>query len=102
MGAGKTTMMAEASDLLTVSGIAHVALDLDALGVDHLPGDAWKDLTYRSLALLWNNYAAAGATRLLLAEAIENAAELDQIRAAVSPSELIVCRLTAPLATMQQ
>jgi hypothetical protein len=102
MGSGKTTVMAEASDLLTASGVVHVAIDLDALGVGHLPDDGWNDLTYRNLASVWENYAAAGATRLLIAEAVESREELHQIQRAISGSEVVVCRLKAKLATMQQ
>ena len=102
MGSGKTTVMAEASDLLASVGIPHVAIDLDALGVGHLPDDGWNDLTYRNLASVWNNCAAAGATRLLIAEAVENRAELEQIREAIRHSDIVVCRLRATLATMQQ
>jgi adenylate kinase len=36
MGAGKTTVLGEASDLLAAHGITHAAIDLDALGVSHL------------------------------------------------------------------
>ena len=41
-------------------------------------------------------------TRLLIAEAVENRAELDLIRNAIPDSEILVCRLKARLATMQQ
>jgi predicted kinase len=102
MGSGKTTVMAETSDLLTAAGIPHVAIDLDALGVGHLPDDGWNDLTYRNLASVWKNCAAAGATRLLMAEAVESRAELDQIREAIRHSDIVICRLKATLATMQQ
>jgi hypothetical protein len=102
MGSGKTTVMAEASDLLTASGIVHAAIDLDALGVGHVADDTWRNLTYRNLASLWDNYRVAGITRLLIAEAVESRAELDLIRSAVPGSEILVCRLKARLATMQQ
>jgi gluconate kinase len=102
MGSGKTTVMAEASDLLTASDIAHAAIDLDALGVGHLRNDAWNDLTYQNLASLWANYSAAGVTKLLIAEAVENRAELDLIRKAIPGSQIIVCRLKVRLETMQQ
>jgi predicted ATP-binding protein involved in virulence len=32
MGAGKTTVLGEASDILALRGIVHAAIDLDALG----------------------------------------------------------------------
>ena len=102
MGSGKTTVMAEASDLLTASRVAHAAIDLDALGVGYLPDDTWNDLTYRNLASLCANHRVAGVTRLLIAEAVENRAELDLIRNAIPDSEILVCRLKARLATMQQ
>jgi len=101
MGSGKTTMLGEASDLLTARGMAHAAVDLDTLGMGHLVEDAWADLPYRNLASVWQNYAAAGATRLLISEAIEHVSELDRIRQAIPGGQIIVCRLRASLATMQ-
>jgi hypothetical protein len=102
MGAGKTTVMAEASDLLAAAGVIHAAIDLDALGISHVPEGAWPDLAYGNLASVWQNYARAGATRLLLAEAVESDEELDRIRSAIPNSEIVVCRLRARLETMQQ
>ena len=102
MGSGKTTVMAEASDLLSAAGIVHAAIDLDALGVGYLPKNTWSDLTYRSLASVWVNYLAVGISRLLIAEAVENHGEFDLIRNAIPGAEILVCRLKARLATMQQ
>ena len=101
MGSGKTTMLGEASDLLTARGMAHAAVDLDTLGMGHLPKAAWADLPYRNLASVWQNYAASDATRLLIAEAIEHVSELHRFREAIPGAQIIVCRLTASLATMQ-
>jgi len=101
MGSGKTTLMAEASDLLAAAGVNHAAIDLDGLGIGHVPEGAWPDLAYRNLASVWENFARAGATRLLLAEAVETEEELDRIRAAIPDSEVIVCRLRAKPETMQ-
>ena len=102
MGAGKTTVMAEASDLLTASDIVHAAIDLDALGIRHAPEARGHHIEYRNLAAVWRNYADAGIRRLLIAEAIEGRAELELLREAIPGSELRVCRLTASLETMQQ
>ena len=101
MGSGKTTMLGEASDLLTARGMAHAAVDVDTLGMGHLAETAWADLSYRNLASVWRNYAASGATRLLIAEAIEHVSELHRFREAIPGAQIIVCRLTASLATMQ-
>jgi hypothetical protein len=100
MGAGKTTVMAEASDLLTEWGIVHAAIDLDTLGTAHLTGG--DEVEYRNLHCVWNNYAAAGAKRLLLAAAVESRRELDRLVNAVGGGDVLVCRLTATLETMQQ
>jgi thymidine kinase len=69
MGSGKSTVLAEASDLLAARGVVH---------------------------------AAAGVTRLLLAEAVESRAELDRIQKAIPGSTVVVCRLRAKLETMRQ
>src|SRR5690349_23304571 len=39
MGAGKTTVLGEASDLLAASGIEHAAIDLDTLSIGLFAGD---------------------------------------------------------------
>ena len=95
MGAGKTTILAEASDLLTGAGIVHAAIDLDTLGMGHVPEEGWSDLPYRNLACVWHNYAAAGASRLMVAEALESGRDIDRIQQAVPGAEIIVCRLSA-------
>ena len=100
MGSGKTTTLGEASDLLTARGMAHAAVDLDTLGMGQLSEAAWEDLTYQNLASVWPNHAAAGATRLLIADAIEHVSGLHRIREAIPDAQIIVCRLKASLATI--
>ena len=102
MGSGKTTVLSEASDLLTARNIPHASIDVDALGTAHLPPTLQNNhLMYQNLQSVWENYAHAGVTRLLLARAIEDRAELEQCRNAVSGAEIVICRLTASLKTMQ-
>lgn len=77
MGAGKTTVLGEASDILALRHITHAAIDLDALGLARLPSLASNDsVTYRNLQSVCKNYASHGVQRLLLARAIEDRAEL--------------------------
>jgi thymidylate kinase len=102
MGAGKTTVLGEASDVLSARGVVHAVIDLDDLAVAGLADDLCTELTYANLAAVWANFARAGVTRLLLAEAIESADELSRIRAAIPDSTVVVCRLTAAVATMQR
>jgi predicted kinase len=101
MGAGKTTVMAEASDILSERGIVHAAIDLDALAIGHPAATAPYEMAYLNLEAVWRNFAAAGVSALLAAGAIESRVELDRLRVIVGDGALAVCRLRAPLAVMQ-
>ncbi len=103
MGAGKTTVLAEASDILALRHIEHAAIDLDALGLAHLPsGLATDGVMYSNLKSVCKNYALLGVRRLLLARAMEGRAELEHCRSVVSAINTVVCRLTASIEAMQQ
>lgn len=103
MGAGKTTILGEASDILALRRMIHAAIDLDALGLAYLPSGASNDgVMYRNLRSVCENYYSLGVRRLLLARAIENRAELDVCRDAASAANTVVCRLTASIETMEQ
>lgn len=103
MGAGKTTMIGELSDLLAASGVAHAAIDIDALGSAHDPRAAidLAAIAYRNLAAVVRNYADEGVTSFVMAGAIENAPELARLRDAIGEGELVVCRLRAPVDLME-
>jgi hypothetical protein len=103
MGAGKTSVLGEASDILARLGIAHAAIDLDALGLAHIPSLGGHDgVTYRNLKSVCENYNSLGVKRLLLARAIEHRSELELCRAAVAATDTLVCRLTASIEAMEQ
>jgi hypothetical protein len=103
MGAGKTSALGEASDILALKGITHAAIDLDSLGLALLPSAASSDgAMYRNLQSVCENYSSLGVRRLLLARAIENRAELELCRGIVSASNTVVCRLTASIEVMEQ
>jgi hypothetical protein len=101
MGAGKTTVLGEISDLLTERDVPHAAIELDWLDHARVPHGAGDDLLYRNLAAVWRNYTAAGITRAVLAGAIETPDERRRLQAAVSGAELVICRLRARLDTMR-
>lgn len=101
MGSGKTTILGEASDLLAAAGVFHAAVDMDFLGLCHLPNGAPRDLATRNLAAVWKNYADLGVTRLLLAEALEGGEQREEIADAIPGAAILVCRLRARLGTMQ-
>jgi adenylylsulfate kinase len=103
MGARKTSVLGEASDILALQNIAHAALDLDAFGLAHLPSGAINDaVMYRNLRCVCKNYAALGIRRFLVARAVEDRVALECCRKAVSAKHTIVCRLTANIGTMRQ
>jgi len=103
MGAGKTCVLGEASDILALRKIVHAAIDLDAFGLAHLPSGVSNDVVmYRNLQDVCKNYAALGVRRFLVARAIENRATLECCRSAVSARSMLVCRLTAKIGTMRQ
>jgi adenylylsulfate kinase-like enzyme len=103
MGAGKTTVLAEVSDILKLRQIPHAAIDVDALGLAHLPPATSSDqVMYNNLRSVCKNYAALGVQRFLLARAMEDRAELELCREVTSATKTIVCRLTATIETMQE
>jgi len=102
MGAGKTTVLGEASDVLALRHIVHAAIDLDAIGLAHLPSAADSDaVMYRNLQCICKNYTSLGVRRFLLARAMEDRAELELCRGVVSAKNTVVCRLTASIEVMR-
>jgi adenylylsulfate kinase len=103
MGAGKTTVLGEASDLLAEAKIPHAAIDLDFLTLGYFASEAdGSGLLRRNLAAVWKNYAALGIKRLLLAEAIDTSAKKSEIQRAIPECALVICRLRARLETMRR
>jgi hypothetical protein len=103
MGAGKTTVLGEASDILALRHIAHAAIDVDALGLAYLPSTASNDgVMYSNLRSACKNYAALGVQRFMLARAMEDRAQLDLCRDMIRTTDTVVCRLTASIEAMQQ
>jgi hypothetical protein len=103
MGAGKTRVLGEASDILAQQNTPHAAIDLDAFGLAHLPSGECSDaVMYRNLQSVCKNYSSVGVRRFLVARAIEDHAALECCRAAVSARSTVVCRLTAKIGTMRQ
>jgi len=100
MGAGKTTMLGEASDVLTARGIVHAAIDADGLSNGNLPdADALQDQNLRAIVA---NYVAADVSHFLLAEALDSPAKRAARGEAFGDAHLVVCRLIAPVEEMQR
>lgn len=96
-GVGKSTVAAEVNDVLSALKVPNAAVDLDALIWQWPSTSKWNDdLMFENLAALWPNYAAHGATHLVLARVLESRNELTRYTAAVPGAEIAVCRLVAP------
>ena len=105
MGAGKTTVMGEISDLLMEADLPHATLDFDCLSQvhPHASDDPHGSrLAFRNLASVWPNYRDAGVERLVIARVVETRAELACYRDAIPGAEIVLCRLTAPVRTMHE
>jgi|SRR5712664_2030344 len=103
MGAGKTAVLGEASDILAQRQIVHAAIDLDSLALAHLPSAAPSDgVMYDNLRSICRNYAALGVQRFLVARAIEDSAQLKFCRDIIPAAGSVVCRLTASIEAMKR
>jgi hypothetical protein len=103
MGAGKTAVLGEASDILAQRQIVHAAIDLDALGLAHLPFATRSDgVMYGNLRSIGSKYAALGVQRFLVARAIEDRAQLELCRDNIPAANTAVCRLTASIEAMKR
>jgi ribose 1,5-bisphosphokinase PhnN len=105
VGAGKTTVGAEVSDLLAEIGVAHAVIDVDCLRTCHpAPRDDpfHTALGLRNLAAVWANYRAAGAERLVLVDVVEERAYLAGYRGAIPGADITVVRLTATLESLHR
>jgi len=97
VGSGKTTLAYEIGDLLADCQIGHAVVDLDALTAQWPSSSRWNsDLMFENLTLLWPNYRAHGASRLVLAHVLEDATDLERYRQAVPGAEITTVRVVAP------
>jgi len=101
MGSGKTTVLGEASDLLSSRDVAHAAIDLDAISTAGVARHVSTTVTFGSLAVIYSNVLGAGLDRLLIAEAVDSVATLERLRLAMPEARIVVCRLIASIPTMQ-
>jgi predicted kinase len=104
IGVGKTAVLHEADALLIEIGAGHGTVELEEIA------RCWTDamersrasLVYQNLAALWSNFAAVGASRLLLAGLLEQHSELRLVSEAVPGAAVTVVRLHAPLSVLEQ
>jgi hypothetical protein len=94
----------EADTLLVEAGASHATVELEEIA-RCWPGamkSSRSGLVYGNLAALWSNFAAIGASRLLLAGLIEQRSELRLVSKAVPGAALTLVRLHAPLPVLEK
>jgi chloramphenicol 3-O-phosphotransferase len=104
VGVGKTAVLHEADSLLLETGSRHATIELEEVArCWPMEADSSREpLAYRNLAAIWPNFAAVGASRLLLACLVEKRIELQRVAEAVPGAVVTVVRLHAPLAVLEQ
>jgi hypothetical protein len=103
-GSGKSSVAQEIADLLEKQNAPYALLDLDFLGWFDAAGEgrlAEESVMLKNLVALVDNYLAVGVRFFVLAGAIRDAAELDDLKAQL-PMPLRVVRLTVPLAEIEK
>lgn len=105
VGVGKSAVASALSDLLEEADVAHALVDMDWLRWCY-PRPATDPfhtaLGYKNLAAVWNNYRAAGASRLIIVDIVEARSGVDYCRASIPDSEVKVVRLNATLSTIRR
>jgi len=104
IGVGKTAVLREADTVLVEAEASHATVELEDIG------RCWTQATessrvsfvYQNLAALWSNFAAVGASRLLLSGLVERRADVEHVSLAVPDALVTVVRLHAPLAVIEQ
>jgi len=105
VGAGKTTVARAAAELLYDRGVPGAVIDLDAIAESwpRPAGDPFGvGLMLANLRAMWQNFRVAGARRLILAGVIESVDDRTAHESALGGVPLVVCRLVAPVPTLQQ
>jgi adenylylsulfate kinase len=100
VGAGKSTVAGALSDLLTSHEIRHAVIDQDYLRWvhPHPEGDRFgMQLGLRNLAAIWPNLRETGLACILLADVVEERAQIAEYQRAMPGTEVTVIRLDVPL-----
>jgi GNAT superfamily N-acetyltransferase len=102
-GVGKTTVIEEMAELLESAGLSFGAIDLDWLWWFYVPSlddDSVDRIGLANLSAVARNYIGGGVGHLLLAGAIEDATDIEELCRAIR-CPLRVVRLTLPLPEIQ-
>jgi hypothetical protein len=104
IGVGKTAMLHEADATLIEAASSHATVELEEVArcwPSAIEG-AGTAFVYRNLAALWQNFAAVGASRLLLSTLVEQRSDLHLVSDAIPGATITVVRLHAPLSVLEK
>jgi predicted kinase len=104
VGVGKTSVLQAANALLIDAGAQHATVELEEIAgcwADKV-GSSRARLVYANLAAIWSNFAALGASRLLLSGLVEQRTELRLVSEAVPGAAVTLVRLHAPFSVLKQ
>ena len=104
VGVGKTAVLHEADSLLIEAGACHATVELEEIARcwPKAIESSRASFVYQNLAALWSNFAAVGASRLLLSGLVERRSEVERVLTAVPGADVTVVRLHAPLPVLEQ
>lgn len=103
VGIGKSTTAGAISEVLEYDyKLPHAVVDLDDVRRSYpAPSDDPfnMDLGFKNLAVVWENYQAAGSLCLIIPSVMESKENLDRIRTSVRGADIFVVRLVASMET---
>jgi adenylylsulfate kinase len=103
VGVGKSSVLVEIHDILSVAQVPHGCLERDALGYSWPEEGRFNEqMIERNLACVAGNFLSSGAERLLIAGVIESDDDLAVYRRCIPNAKIQVCRLTANLELRRQ
>jgi energy-coupling factor transporter ATP-binding protein EcfA2 len=100
VGAGKSTTASALSELLSQHEIRHAVIDEDYLRwvYPHPEGDRFgMQLGLRNLAAIWPNLRETGLACIILADVVEDRAQVAEYEAAMPGTTVTVVRLDVPM-----
>ncbi|HUR49038.1 MAG TPA: hypothetical protein VMY88_05850 [Acidimicrobiales bacterium] len=92
VGAGKTSTLYQACELLVRAEVPHCALDVDALW-SGFPGWCDTEMSLRNVRAVWLNFRSVGAEKLLLADVVETPEHAERFKVVCELDRIEVCRL---------
>lgn len=105
-GAGKSAVAKEIGEILRGAAPGFAVIDLDAIAKCEtdppVPGRFESALLLANLTAIWPNYQHYGVRFLVLARAVVDRSELEDLQACIPRSHWTVCRLTADEALVEQ